>query len=396
MKKVESSMDYIMFATADWDDPYWTNKQHVAVNLASFGNKILYIESLGLRSPKIKSKKDIRRILKRVIKGVSCLLIGGRKISSSIDVLSPLVIPNKFRNKHIRLLNLKILEFSIKRCMSNKRIKEAIIFTYHPYMLDIATRLNIKSIVYHCVDEISAVPGVDRNSFIEQEKKLLKKSKITFTTNINLKEKCLKNSNNVHFLPNVVDFEHFSNKRDVDIPESLLRIKSPRLVYHGVLSDFKINFKLLEEISMKKRDWNIVLIGTEREGQNNKILKRLMRRNNVYALGYRSYHELPVYLQHMDLGLLPLLKNKYTNNMFPMKFFEYISAGLRVVSTELAFAKNHTKGICTTSDTDDFIGKAEELLKQRKLNLNERLTIVGSNTWADRTKLMQKLIEETL
>ena len=93
MGKVESSMDYIMFATADWDDPYWTNKQHVAVNLASFGNKILYIESLGLRSPKIKSKKDIRRILKRVIKGVSCLLIGGRKVNSSIDVLSPLVIP---------------------------------------------------------------------------------------------------------------------------------------------------------------------------------------------------------------------------------------------------------------------------------------------------------------
>ena len=66
-----------MFATADWDDPIGQTNNMLR-KFSGFRNKILYIESLGLRSPKIKSKKDISRIFKEN-KGVSCLLIGSRK-----------------------------------------------------------------------------------------------------------------------------------------------------------------------------------------------------------------------------------------------------------------------------------------------------------------------------
>ena len=92
----------------------------------------------------------------------------------------------------------------------------------------------------------------------------------------------------------------------------------------------------------------------------------------------------------MDLGIT---FNKNTQTICLMKFFEYISAGLRVVSTEIAFAKNHTKGICTTSDTDDFIGKERNYRK--KLNLNERLTIVAVIR-GPINKLMQKLIDKNI
>ena len=43
--------DIVLCSTAEWDNPFWTNKQHVASVLAQRGHRVFYIESLGLRRP---------------------------------------------------------------------------------------------------------------------------------------------------------------------------------------------------------------------------------------------------------------------------------------------------------------------------------------------------------
>ena len=62
-------MDILFLSTADWDNPYWTNKQHVAQELARLGHRILYVESLGLRTPTATAKAG-RRLLKRLKKAL--------------------------------------------------------------------------------------------------------------------------------------------------------------------------------------------------------------------------------------------------------------------------------------------------------------------------------------
>jgi hypothetical protein len=47
MKNTTDIKDIVVLSTADWDNPFWTNKQHVAVELANRGHRVLYIESLG-------------------------------------------------------------------------------------------------------------------------------------------------------------------------------------------------------------------------------------------------------------------------------------------------------------------------------------------------------------
>ena len=44
--------DFVVLATADWDHPLWTNKQHTALRLVENGHRVLYVESLGLRPPR--------------------------------------------------------------------------------------------------------------------------------------------------------------------------------------------------------------------------------------------------------------------------------------------------------------------------------------------------------
>ena len=56
---------------------------------------------------------------------------------------------------------------------------------------------------------------------------------------------------------------------------------------------------------------------------------------NVHLLGQRPYASLPAYLKGFQVGLLPLGFNDYTQAMFPMKFFEYLAAGLPVVASAI-------------------------------------------------------------
>ena len=80
--------DFVVLATADWDHPLWTNKQHVACALAAEGERVLYVESLGLRSVQAKTQ-DFRRILRRLFLGLRFV----RAVRPGIWVLSPLVLP---------------------------------------------------------------------------------------------------------------------------------------------------------------------------------------------------------------------------------------------------------------------------------------------------------------
>ncbi len=61
----EEKPSIVMFSTADWDNPFWTNKQHMALHLARRGYRVLYVESMGLRKPTINGS-DLARIWRRL------------------------------------------------------------------------------------------------------------------------------------------------------------------------------------------------------------------------------------------------------------------------------------------------------------------------------------------
>lgn len=120
----------ILFATADWDEPYWTNKQHCAKSLAELGTKVLYVESVGLRSPKAGSAKDWGRLWNRLRKGLVSLIFGARERSSGIYVLSPLLVPAGHRHAFTRAINRLLLKAAIVRATRQQGFSSPLIWTY--------------------------------------------------------------------------------------------------------------------------------------------------------------------------------------------------------------------------------------------------------------------------
>jgi glycosyltransferase involved in cell wall biosynthesis len=386
----------ILFSTADWDAPYWTNKQHTARNLASKGIEVLYIESIGLRRPNIASSVDIGRIFRRLLRAFR----GAHQVGERIYVLSPLIIPLKHHWLIVRWFNQVILSRSIcvfiKRIQASGRAHNPIVWSYHPYALELMPKDGKKwPVIYHCVDDLSAVPGVDGKAFNQAEEAFLKHVDVVFTTSTALYEKCRPFSDNVYNFSNVVDFEHFSQKVDPSkMPLDLQSISHPRIIYAGVLSDFKIDFELLFEVIKLSPQWQFIFIGEEREGQFNSVIAKLKLQPNVHFLGYRKYADLPKYLASMDVAILPTLINSYTKSMFPMKYYEYISAGLPVVSTPLDFLQEHYEGVVIGHNAKTFKDGIEQQLNRGKLSELDAINIIGDNTWASRLDKMINCIED--
>lgn len=378
--------DCLLFATADWDAPYWTNKQHTAVHLAKAGFRVLYIESVGLRKPTVNSK-DLKRIWQRLKNGLRV----PRRVDNHIWVLSPLIIPFKHHWSIMRFINRSIMALQIKWFMWKEKFQTPLIWTYHPFMLDVIKRVPHNKIIYHCVDDLASVPGIDAAAFLMEEEKLLKAAQAVFVTSHSLLNRAKQFNSNAHYQGNVADIHHFGKARENgEIPAELKRIPYPRIGYIGALSDYKVDFALMLHVAKQKPDWHWVLIGDEREGQESEIVKQLRSIPNVHFLGHRSYQQLPDYLRGMDVATLPTLINDYTHAMTPMKYIEYLAAGLPIVSTPLAFTEVNNKGMEVAATPEAFVLAIEKQLARGRFTPEEVLELVGEHTWEKR---LQKMFE---
>lgn len=386
--------DVVLFATADWDEPYWTNKQHTAKTFAQLGWRVLYVESVGLRGPKMGSGKDWKRLWRRLWRGLRSLTLGPRQAEQNIWIFSPLAIPGAHGTRLLGRLNTALVRWPLQRFLRARQWSKPLVWTYHPFMLDTVKGLGGSKMVYHCVDDLGAVPMIDSAAVNAAEVELLKACDAVFVTNENLLGKCRPFNTNTHYFPNVVDFDHFSKAhKQGPLPEDLREIPEPRIVYVGVLSDFKVDFKLIEEVALARPHWHWVIIGTEREGQRSEWMPRLKSLPNIHFLGRKEYRDLPSYLAGVQVGALPTLCNDYTKSMFPMKFYEYLAAGLRVVSTRLEFAQRANFNALHLADTAPaLLDAVASVLAIGKLSIEESRCLVGANTWAARHKAMLLLL----
>lgn len=128
-------------------------------------------------------------------------------------------------------------------------------------------------------------------------------------------------------LENGVEYAHFS--RGGEEPEELRAIPGPRAVYVGAL-DERLDLGALRKLADARPDLSLVVIGP----YDDATAAVFAGRPNVYLLGPKKYKDVPRYLHHADVALLPLSGHAANKGRSPMKLYEYAAAGLPVVVTE--------------------------------------------------------------
>lgn len=323
--------DITLLSTADWDHPLWTNKQHVACTLAELGHRVLYVESLGLR-PLRAGSADLGRVLQRLRHG----LRPPRRVRPGLWVWSPLVLPGAERGWPHRL-NRIVLRAGLALWRRWLGLGRDWLWTYNPRTLAVLSPEPYRRLIYHCVDAIQAQPDMPAAEIDHWEKRLCRRADIVFVTSPQLLADLQPYNPRTVFYPNVADGRHFARAMDPaePVPAELAALPAPRLGFIGAVSAYKLDLAMLEQVARRHPEWSLVLVGPVGEGDPDTDITGLERLPNVHLLGPRPYGALPGWLKGFDVALLPLRFNRYTQAMFPMKFFEYLAAGLPVVATAI-------------------------------------------------------------
>ncbi|WP_336369209.1 glycosyltransferase [Rahnella perminowiae] len=380
--------EIVLLSTADWDNPFWTNKQHVAVEFSRRGYKVLYIDSLGLRKPSL-NKKDFSRILRKLFKAVK----PPKKVQENIWVWSPITLPwNEYRA--VRSFNKFYLSFFVKMWSKLLGFKKPWLWTYNPLTTEFLNPSDFSKTIYHCVDEIKAQPGMPIDVLEREEKTLIQQANIIFVTALQLKENRVKWNDNIHYFSNVADYVHFNTAvtEDYVIPEDLKKINTPILGFIGAVSSYKINLDLISYLATQRPQYSIVIIGEVGEGDPSTKIDILKAHKNIHLLGPKPYNVLPQYLKYFDVALLPNNLNEYTDNMFPMKFFEYLAAGKPIVSVALSSIQEFHNVVKIGKDELEFVMAVDAVISGDIVPLDERLALAKEYTYETRTDKMLKML----
>lgn len=137
-------------------------------------------------------------------------------------------------------------------------------------------------------------------------------------------------SRRVTLIPNAVDVEAYRvpRERPGDLPDG------PVAVYLGTVHTDRIDVGLCVETAKAVRGrGRLVMVGPALLGPED---RGRLETAGVTLLGAKDRADVPAYLQHADVLLVPHVVTSFTDSLDPIKLYEYRAVGRPVVSTPVA------------------------------------------------------------
>lgn len=404
--------DIIIISSIEWDF-LWQPHQEIASRFAEAGNRILYIENTGIRSPGLRDAGRVTLRLKRWLAAMRSR--GVRRVARNIHVLSPLVFP-PFGSRPRRLANRLILSRRVAQAARRLGMREPILWTYLPTdtAVDLIERLRAPNsiVVYYCVANFAQLtPHVSQ--LRRNEEALVRSSDLVFTNCSQLADHCRRWNDDPHVFPPGVNLKAFpadrdgrgeslakggasSQRRSAGGASPLASLRRPLIGYVGGLHRF-VDYDLLREMARARPHWSWVFVGPVTSA-----IGGLGELPNVHLLGQRAHGELAVYIRGFDVCIVPYLVNDATATVVPVKVGEYLAMGKPVVSTPLPtvceFNRSQDVLLTAANQPDAFLRAIECAL--RSLDDPERAArrreVAALNDWQLTITKMNALIESRI
>jgi len=395
---VITGRDIVYISSIEWGF-LWQAHQEIARRLAGAGNRVLYIENTGIRSPAL--IKDAKRVASRIGRWVGALRSRGvREVADNVFVCSPLVLP-PFGSRPRRYLNRFFL-LTIKRTIAQLGMRDPLLWTYLPTdtAVDLIrlTRTNRSSVVYYGVADFSQLTP-HTGSLRRSEQELLKLSDVVFANCTELANRFSLANDNVHVFAPGVDLLAFrlnGQPRDPVALRDLAPFQGPVIGYIGGLHRF-VDFNLLRTMISSRPHWSWVLVGAPQASTD-----ALHGLPNVHLTGQQPHEKLASYIEAFDVCVVPYLNTPETSTVVPTKINEYLAVGKPVVTTDLPavreFNERHRVLTTTPPQADSFLAAIESALAATpdQLASERRRQVAALSDWKLQVEKMSSLIEEAL
>jgi hypothetical protein len=379
----------LILGTAEWDSPIATNQHYVARELAHADPAgIYFVESLGLRRPRLRAG-DLLRMAARVRRAATRAPATGtrRPVPERARIVSPLLVP--LHRAPTRAVNRTLLRRATTQWLTSPRPR--VLWTFTPVTYGLEADADVT--VYHCVDLLATVPGIDATAVDRGQRHLSERATMAIATSTAVAEHLRETGfDRVTLLPNVADVAVFSA---ASRPTTQRR---PTVLFAGNLAPHKVDVDLMESVARAlPGHGELLLAGPVAPG--GAPIQRRLEELGARHLGLLTLDQLARVAGACMVGLIPYATNAYTRGVSPLKCFEYLASGLAVLSTRLpeVEAVAQTNRHVVTADAARLIGVLLELLEPvTDAQIQARVSSATRHGWAERGQHLRDLLAAEL
>jgi len=373
--------NFIVLAPNKWDGT-WMNRQHIFSLLGKSHNVVYSNGPLFYWDYKLKRYKETS-FLSQVSKCNNITLVEFGKILTRVP--------------RFKLLD-RFIKFSFKRQIKKNLDpeKKTVLYIFNPLFSEYIDLIEHDLLVYHPYDDFSKL--YSKGIAAGGDKRLATDSNLVITTSNMLKQTYEKHSQYVHFVPNGVDYELFSNPSlsGTEITESHAKLK---VGYTGSINS-KIDVALLFNIFKQLDQVEFFVIGSEGDLDSfqkpeMELLKSLP---NVHLLGKKILADVPNYMRIMDINIIPYRTDpdSFANAGYPLKLHEYFAVGKPIICSPIDSAFEFQDVLHIKNTAEQWV----DCICSIQINANEfsddmqeiRRNVAKENTWQNRASKIESLI----
>ncbi|MDF1543279.1 MAG: glycosyltransferase [Anaerosomatales bacterium] len=263
-----------------------------------------------------------------------------------------------------------------------------LIWLTNPIYQPLAARLDAGCRAVRVADDTTAFTNVPE-SLRELEDAALADADVIFAVAASVRDRLAERYANVVHLPNGVEFERFD--ADVAEPADLAAIPGPRVLYVGAM-EYWFDAALLAECARALPDASFVLVGPE----SARVTEAVEGLGNVHLFGRRPYADVPAYMRHCDVGIVPFARSEMVDAIHPIKVYEYLAAGLPVVSVRWPELEAMAAPV-ELCERDEFCARLEDALGSgRAAGRDARLDYARKNSWDARFEVVLREVGKVL
>lgn len=361
--------DVVCFANIEWDQRY-QRPQHMIGAFAADGHRVFYV--VASRTPPPGELYHLESVAQNV---------------TQVTLAVP--APQDFYGQALSAENGEAMARALGALACDCKLRATVVIVHLPYWTALALHLRKRlgwRVVYDCMDEWADFPAIGPE-LLALEERLVARAELVTVTAAQLEQKWKDRARRCLLVRNGVDFAFFS--RECAPNDLLAGMQRPIVGYYGALAEW-VDLELVAAVARAHPEWSFVLVGDVFV----KDLAGLDALPNVTMTGRRPYAEMPKYLYHFDVCLIPFKLNDVTHAVDPVKFYEYISAGKPVVSVPLKEMEGYREYAYFAEGVEAFGAAIGEALAERDPAVwQRRVALARDNDWSQRYQRTREAIE---
>lgn len=268
-----------------------------------------------------------------------------------------------------------------------KNIRPVVYFSA-AWHVDMVQQYNPSLTVFDSLDE----PSDEFESWKPYYIRAVSQSDMVLTTSDKLYEMACKTNPHTYLVPNACDYDYFSRAAagTFPVPGDIAGLSGPIIGYIGVVATW-LDLSLIERLADEYRDCSVVIIGPLYN------VSEVPQRPNIHWLGFKPYEQLAAYAQCFSVGIIPFKQSKMMESVNPIKMWEYLAAGLPVVTTAIPETHKYEELVWVSYDHEEFLNNVHRALYDDDPRLRRlRMEIAEQNSWDHRAQQIIEIVEERL